>query len=64
MTPPPHLGATFDATHTHYLKSGSDVIDSGELEALVNTVVEHGYGVDSRQPPDCLHEPRRGRGSE
>ncbi|BCO56981.1 hypothetical protein LTQ56_04710 [Mycobacterium intracellulare subsp. intracellulare] len=47
MVPPPYLGKTFDATHNHYLISGAEVIDSGDLEALISTVTEHGYGMDS-----------------
>lgn len=46
MVPPPYLGRTFDNTHTHYLVSGSADIDSGDLEALLNHVTEHGYGMD------------------
>ena len=44
MVPPPYLGKTFDATHTHLLISGADVIDSGDLEAAITHVTEHGYG--------------------
>ncbi|MGV7451174.1 hypothetical protein PJH53_29000 [Mycobacterium kansasii] len=44
--PPPYLGKTFDDTHTHYLVSEADEIDSGDLEALLNHVTEHGYGLD------------------
>ncbi|OBF01893.1 hypothetical protein [Mycobacterium sp. 852002-10029_SCH5224772] len=47
MVPPPYLGKTFDASHNHYLVSGADDIDSGDLEALINTVTEHGYGMDA-----------------
>lgn len=46
MVPPPYLGKTFDNTHTHYLVSEADDIDSGDLEALLNHVTEHGYGLD------------------
>jgi hypothetical protein len=46
MVPPPYLGKTFDDTHTHYLVSGADDIDSGDLEAAINHVTEHGYGLD------------------
>ncbi|MGV0618154.1 hypothetical protein ABQE58_25000 [Mycolicibacterium elephantis] len=46
MVPPPYLGKTFDDTHTHYLVSGADDVDSGDLEAAFNHVTEHGYGLD------------------
>jgi hypothetical protein len=46
MVPPPYLGKTFDANHTHYLVSGNDTIDSGDLDASIAHVQEHGYGVD------------------
>ena len=46
MVPPTYLGRTFDSAHTHYLVSGAADIDSGDLEALLNHVTEHGYGLD------------------
>lgn len=46
MVPPPYLGKTFDGTHNHYLVSQGDVIDSGDLDAAITHVIEHGYGVD------------------
>lgn len=46
MKPPPHLGKTFDGQHSHYLVSEAETIDSGDLEAAVAHIVEHGYGVD------------------
>ncbi len=46
LVPPPHLGRTFDANHTHYLVSGGADIDSGDLDSAVAHVQEHGYGVD------------------
>jgi hypothetical protein len=47
MVPPPYLGKTFDASHTHYLVSQSDVIDSGDLDEAIHHTQEHGYGMDS-----------------
>ena len=44
MVPPPYLGNTFDGTHTHYLTSGSTVIDSQDIEDMIRHVKEHGYG--------------------
>lgn len=45
MVPPTYLGKTFDRDHSHYLVSGSAVIDSGDLDAAIKHVQEHGYGV-------------------
>lgn len=44
MVPPAYLGRDFIAPHQHYLVSGADVIDSGDLETAVRNVTEHGYG--------------------
>ena len=44
MVPPPYLGKTFEGTHTHYLTSGSTVIDSQDIEDMIRHVKEHGYG--------------------
>lgn len=46
LTPPTHLGKQFASDHTHYLVSGSNLIDSGDLEASITHVTEHGYGMD------------------
>lgn len=45
MVPPPYLGKTFDRNHTHYLVSEAATIDSGDLDAAINHVQHHGYGV-------------------
>lgn len=42
--PPAYLGTSFDAIHTHYLTSGSAILDGMDVEVLVNHVQEHGYG--------------------
>ncbi|MFP2992639.1 hypothetical protein [Mycobacterium intracellulare] len=47
MAPPMYLGKTFDRNHSHYTVSGSDVIDSGDLDDAVKNVQEHGYGIDA-----------------
>lgn len=44
MVPPAYLGKNFTAPHSHYLVSGSDTIDSGDLELAARKVLEHGYG--------------------
>lgn len=46
MVPPPYLGKTFNGTHTHYLVSQADVIDSGDLDDAIRHIQEHGYGMD------------------
>lgn len=45
--PPPHLGRVFQGDHSHYLISGAETIDSGDLESAIVHVTEHGYGVDA-----------------
>lgn len=45
MIPPAYLGKTFPANHSHYLVSGAEVIDSGDLDDAIKTITEHGYGV-------------------
>ncbi|MFP1155105.1 hypothetical protein ACK280_23930 [Mycobacterium sherrisii] len=44
MVPPAYLGKEFQTAHQHYLVSGSDTIDSGDLETATRMVAEHGYG--------------------
>lgn len=43
MKPPAYLGKEFDAGHQHFLVSGADVIDSGDLELACKRVTEHGF---------------------
>lgn len=41
---PDYAGVSFNAaTHTHYVTSGAASIDSGDVEALVALMEEHGY---------------------
>lgn len=43
---PPSYGAnTFDGTHTHFLSSGAAAVDSGDVEAMEDHLVHHGYSV-------------------
>lgn len=44
MVPPAYLGKEFVTGHQHYLVSGADVIDSGDLETAIRMVAEHGFG--------------------
>lgn len=41
--PPTYKSNTFDGTHTHYTVSGAATIDSGDLDALMQQLTEHGY---------------------
>ena len=43
MIPPPYLGTVFDGSHTHYLTSGSTVLDAADVEIMIHHVIEHGY---------------------
>lgn len=43
-TPPSFAGQTFDSGHSHYLVSGASEIDATDVEELIETVTEHGYG--------------------
>uniref|UniRef100_UPI0035CAAE8D hypothetical protein n=1 Tax=uncultured Mycobacterium sp. TaxID=171292 RepID=UPI0035CAAE8D len=45
MTPPPYLGRTFTGSETHYLTSGSTVIDSQDIEQMILKLKKKGYGV-------------------
>lgn len=45
MVPPTYLGTSFTAPHTHYLASGAALLDSEDVEVLINHVQEHAYGV-------------------
>lgn len=42
--PLPHLGNTFTTNHSHYLVSGAATLDAGDVEDVLDTVTEHGYG--------------------
>jgi hypothetical protein len=45
--PPAYGDVTFTAPHNHYLRAASDgVITAADLDTLVNTVAEHGFGND------------------
>lgn len=47
VAPPPFRNNTFDATHSHYLVSGASVVDSSDLEDLLEVIAEHGYSPQS-----------------
>lgn len=44
--PPKYKDITFDSTHTHFLTSGTALIDSDDVEDLYETVAHHGYGIE------------------
>ncbi|WP_296192655.1 hypothetical protein [uncultured Microbacterium sp.] len=44
-TPKAWGGKTFTGTHNHYLVSGAATVDSADLEQLILTIQEHGYGI-------------------
>ena len=46
FVPPRYLGRSFTAPHQHYLVSGADGIDSGDVEGAAKLVTEHGYGTE------------------
>ncbi|MHA3020883.1 hypothetical protein ACXPWS_11525 [Mycobacterium sp. BMJ-28] len=55
--PPAYLGKTFGTNHQHYLVSGSTRVDSGDLDTLIKSVQEHGYGVDAQSQLVLLCNP-------
>lgn len=57
MVPAAYLGKEFTAPHQHYLVSGSDTIDSGDLEAAIRNVTEHGFGTESNSRLLALMNP-------
>lgn len=42
--PPEYKGVTFASTHDHYLVSGAATLDSGDIEQVIGTIAEHGFG--------------------
>ena len=42
--PPEYRGKTFASSHSHYLVSGAAGLDSKDIEDLIDTIAEHGYG--------------------
>lgn len=55
---PPYLGRDFDpATETHYLTTGSAVLDPSDIEALMDRVAAKGYSADSGRKLVILANP-------
>lgn len=42
--PPSYKGKSFSSAHSHYLVSGAATLDSGDIEGIIDTIAEHGYG--------------------
>lgn len=47
VVPPSYRGNDFDGTHTHYMVSGANAIDSGDLEDAYENIAEHGYSIEA-----------------
>lgn len=45
VVPPSYMGKSFAGSHSHYLVSQGASIDSGDVEAAMALVTEHGYGL-------------------
>lgn len=43
--PPSFMGRSFDATHSHYIATGSVDLDSEDFELACKHVTEHGFGL-------------------
>jgi hypothetical protein len=43
--PPPFAGKTFTGTETHYLTTGHDDLDSGDVEQAIRIVRDKGFGI-------------------
>lgn len=46
ITPPPALGKTFASSTNHYLPTGANQIDSGDIEGLAKLITDKNYGTD------------------
>lgn len=52
--PPPYRGTSFTGAHSHYMVSGHDTIDSGDLEDAYENIAEHGYTIEAGTQIVCL----------
>lgn len=57
MPVPAYLGRDFATAHQHYVVSGNDTIDSGDLEQAARNVTEHGFGTTSNSRLLALMNP-------
>ncbi|WP_228792953.1 hypothetical protein [Nocardia cyriacigeorgica] len=60
MVPPPYGGQTFDGTASHMLASGASVIDSDDIELLIELVRSKGYGLQPNTRLLILCNPAEG----
>lgn len=58
--PPAFAGREFSAGHNHYLTTQSAQIDGVDLQDLINTVTEHGYGTSQNEQIILLVHPNQG----
>lgn len=54
----PYLGKSFAPNHTHFSVSQAATIDSGDVEACMRLVTEHGYGIGSSSKLLILANPQ------
>lgn len=57
IVPPSYMGRDFTGSHNHYLVSQGAEIDSGDLEAAMRLVTEHGYGLGGGSQLIALFNP-------
>lgn len=69
VAPPRFKNNTFDTTHNHYVVSGNSVVDSSDLEDLMELISEHGYSpqagtsfllLANKAETDAIRQFRRG----
>mgnify|MGYP000461563283 CR=1 FL=1 len=69
VAPPRYKNTTFTSSHNHYVVSGNSVIDSSDLEDLMQLIAEHGYSpaagtsfllLANKAETDAIRQFRRG----
>ena len=69
VAPPRFKNNTFDETHSHYMISNNSVVDSSDLEDLMEQIAEHGYSpqagtsflmLANKSETDAIRQFRRG----
>lgn len=61
ITPPPYMGQTFAANHSHYMATQATQIDSGDIEDAITHITEHGYGLSPGTQLLILANPNDGQ---
>ncbi|HEX4443250.1 MAG TPA: hypothetical protein VHZ81_06735 [Galbitalea sp.] len=59
--PPSFAGKTFSSDHNHYLVSGAATVDGQDLDDLISTIAEHGFGINVGEKIVILVHPDQGR---